>query len=299
MLETEFVDRTVALAGKAFVSLFPLVIVVAAFMPDRIRASIFASLTSRLGVRDGEALALSKEAFSSTEDIRRATGIAGLFLTFFFASSFTTALQRIYLRAWRRPRNLKVGSYTRGLIWLVALLTFMVLTGALGRALGRGLGLAVFVVLVAGLSIGWWWFSAWYLLLGHVRWRVLLPGAVLSAVLMTLYGASSNVWMPRNVTSSADQFGFFGIALALITWFSGASMCVIVGACAGPVLAEDSGPIGQLIRGDKPEVLVEGAPPSLGPPSAARRLRDAFARSDDDPKEHDAGPVSSEDALEN
>ena len=38
MLEIEFVDRSVALAGKAFVSFFPLVIVVAAFMPPSVRA---------------------------------------------------------------------------------------------------------------------------------------------------------------------------------------------------------------------------------------------------------------------
>jgi len=38
MLEIEFVDRSVALAGKAFVSFFPLVIVVAAFVPERIRS---------------------------------------------------------------------------------------------------------------------------------------------------------------------------------------------------------------------------------------------------------------------
>ena len=35
LLEIEFVDRSVALAAKAFVSFFPLVIVVAAFVPDR------------------------------------------------------------------------------------------------------------------------------------------------------------------------------------------------------------------------------------------------------------------------
>ena len=38
MLETEFVDRSVALAGKAFVSFFPLTIVVAAFVPPSVRA---------------------------------------------------------------------------------------------------------------------------------------------------------------------------------------------------------------------------------------------------------------------
>ena len=45
MLETEFVDRSVALAGKAFVSFFPLIIVVAAFLPAGMRSSVFTTLT--------------------------------------------------------------------------------------------------------------------------------------------------------------------------------------------------------------------------------------------------------------
>ena len=55
MLEIEFVDRSIALAGKAFVSFFPLVIVIAAFMPEGIRESIVSSVTHRLGIR-GDAL---------------------------------------------------------------------------------------------------------------------------------------------------------------------------------------------------------------------------------------------------
>ena len=102
MLEIEFIDRSVALAGKAFVSFFPLVIVVAAFAPERIRASIITAVTARLGIR-GDALTLAREAFASSNDVRQATGVLGLVLTIFFASSFTTALQRVYLRVWRRP----------------------------------------------------------------------------------------------------------------------------------------------------------------------------------------------------
>ena len=113
MLEIEFVDRSVALAGKAFVSLFPLVIVVASFMPKHIRDSIFTTLTHRLGI-EGHALVTAKEAFASSDDIRQATGILGLVLTIFFASSFTTALQRVYVRAWRRPPAKTAGQYLRG-----------------------------------------------------------------------------------------------------------------------------------------------------------------------------------------
>ena len=98
MLEIEFVDRSVALAGKAFVSFFPLVIVVAAFVPERTRASIISAVAARLGLR-GDAFSLVQASFASSDDIRRATGLLGLVLTIFFATSFTTALQRVYLRA--------------------------------------------------------------------------------------------------------------------------------------------------------------------------------------------------------
>ena len=37
MLEIEFIDRGIAVAGKAFLSLFPLIIVVAAFLPEPAR----------------------------------------------------------------------------------------------------------------------------------------------------------------------------------------------------------------------------------------------------------------------
>ncbi|HMR95901.1 MAG TPA: hypothetical protein PKE05_10205 [Microthrixaceae bacterium] len=281
MLETEFVDRSVALAGKAFVSFFPLAIVVAAFMPPSVRSAMLAAITSRLGLR-GDALALTGQAFVSADDLRRATGVLGLVMTFFFARSFTTALQRVYLRAWRRPRNLKGGSYTRGLAWLAALLVFMTITGALGEALGDGIGLGVLILLTATATTAWWWFSAWYLLLGDVRWRVLLPTAVISTITLLGFALTAALWMPYTVTRNLNQFGVFGIALALVTWFSGASLCLIVGACAGAVLAQDPGPIGRLVRGDRTELLTGGAPPSLDAPSRTARLRDAFNRTEDD-----------------
>lgn len=275
MLETEFVDRSVALAGKAFISFFPLVIVVAAFLPPELRTSIFTTLTHRLGLQ-GHALALTRQAFTSADDVRQATGILGLVLTVFFSSSFTTALQRVYLRAWRRPRDLKVGSYSRGVTWLLAMLAYLIAVGSLARALGSGLTLIVFIPALAAFTVAWWWFTAWYLLLGHVRWRVLLPGAVITSVAMLGFAMSASVWMPRTVSSNLHQFGIFGIALALVTWFSGASVCLIVGACAGPVLAEDTGLLGGWTRGRSAEVLVPDAPPSVEPLVHGTRLRDVF-----------------------
>jgi membrane protein len=278
MLEIEFVDRSVALAGKAFVSFFPLVIVVAAFVPAHTRQSIFTTLTHRLGMH-GAALTSAKQAFASASDVRRATGILGLLLTFFFASSFTSAVQRVYLRAWRRAPAGKVSGYTRGPIWLAVLLGYMALLGAVRGLLGNGVGLGGFVLLSLLLSSALWWFTAWFLLLGDVRWRVLLPSGLITGIALGGYAVSANIWMPNVVSSNQSQFGFFGVALALVTWFSGASVCVIVGACAGPVFAEDQGFMGKLVRGSEPDLLVPGAAPPLPAPTRPLSIRDAF-RSD-------------------
>jgi membrane protein len=275
MLEIEFVDRSVALAGKAFVSFFPLVIVVAAFMPASVRNSIFATLTHRLGI-EGGALSTAKQAFASADEVRRATGFLGLVLTFFFASSFTAAIQRVYQRAWRRPPGRAVGTYARGMAWLAAMLGYMAALGALRGQLGNGLGLGLFAVLALALSTGLWWFTAWFLLLGQVRWRVLLPTGLITGIALSGYALSASIWMPGVVTTNQAQFGFFGVALALTTWFSGAAICILIGACAGPVFANDTGWIGAIVRGPSADVLVADAPPSLPAPAQSLRLRDAF-----------------------
>ena len=280
MLEIEFVDRSVALAAKAFVSFFPLVIVVAAFVPARVRMSIITALAARLGLR-GEAFSLVQSSFASSDDIRRATGLLGLVLTIFFATSFTTALRRVYMRAWRRPPHSGVDNYWRGVIWLFAILVSLALLGGMRSAAGDGAGVVVWAVAALAIYVGLWWFTAWWLLLGDVRMRVLAPTGVITGIAMAGYGLSASVWMPEVVASNQEQFGFFGIALALVTWFSGAAICILVGACAGPVFAEDTGRLGRFIRGDEPGTLNAGAPPELPPPTRDLSLRDAFRTGED------------------
>jgi len=281
MLEIEFVDRSVALAGKAFVSFFPLVIVVAAFVPERTRASIVSAVAARLGLR-GDAFSLVQSSIASSDDIRRATGLFGLVLTIFFATSFTTALQRVYLRAWRRPPNSGVNTYWRGATWLLVVLVSLALLGGLRDAVGEGAGIVVWAVLALAVNAGLWWFTAWWLLLGNIRVRVLAPTGVITGIAMAGYALSASVWMPQVVASNEAQFGFFGVALALVTWFSGAAICILVGACAGPVFAEDTGRLGRFIRGGEPRTLIAGAPPELPPPTRDLSLRDAFRTGEDE-----------------
>jgi hypothetical protein len=66
-----------------------------------------------------------------------------------------------------------------------------------------------------------------------------------------------------------------------VTWFSGAAICILIGACAGPVLAEDTGRVGRLVRGGESGTLTAGADPPLPPPARGLDLRDAFRSTED------------------
>jgi membrane protein len=131
------------------------------------------------------------------------------------------------------------------------------------------------------------------MLLRQVRMRVLWPGGAVTGIAMSAYALSSTVWMPSTVEKNTHQYGIFGVALALVTWFSGAAICVLLGACSGPVLARDRGPIGRFVRGGSDDVLVPGAPPDLPAPTRAVRLKDAFR-----PIEDESGPAGAGSPLE-
>ena len=205
----------------------------------------------------------------------------GLLLTILFAASFTTALQRAYLHAWRRPPSTGAGAYLRGVICLTLMLAGMAAMGAASQALTGGLGVGLFALLAFTVTTAQWWFIAWYLLLGHVRARVLLPTGVITSLATALYAVSATVWMPEVVSGNEAQFGFFGLGLSLVTWFSGAAICILIGACVGPVLAEDTGWLGIHIRGGEQTTLSKGAPASLPPPVRELTLLDAFQSTDD------------------
>ncbi len=290
LFENEFVDRSVALAAKAFVSLFPAIIVVAAFVPDSVRQSIFQTIINRAGL-GGESLNSVKGAFANAKDVRRATGVIGLLFTFFYINSFTSALQRVYLRAWRRPKTGKISGYALGAVWLAGIVVYFTLIGGARHFLGRGYEIPLFLLIALAGVVAVWWITPWFMLQRQVRLRVLLPTGILTGIGTAIYAGTATIWMPRTLSENQNQFGFFGVALALVTWLSGTALIIVIGACAGVVLAEDSGWIGRRIRGsaDAPLLMPDALPPLPAPEISPTLLgalgvgRTVDDSSDDDP----------------
>ena len=277
LLELEFVDRSVALAAKAFVSFLPLLLLLTALTPAFARDEVVETITHRFGV-SGDALDVVRQAFNSPEKTKAATGIFGAVVTLAFAVSFTTALQRTYLRAWRRPPGGGARNKGRGAIWLAGLiaivsiltLTQSVLNGPTGAFLSWAIGLIA--------TTGLWWWTAHLMLRGEVRWRPLLPTAVITGVGGAVYALAATVWMPTTVTHHFQEFGTFGIALSFVTWFTGLAFVIVAAAALGPALAEADDWLAHWLRSGRPTVLQDGAAASLPGPSRPVRLSDAFGR---------------------
>lgn len=258
LLEDEFLDRSVALAAKAFVSAFPAIIVVASFMPTSVRDSITSTLVHRMGVA-GAGQRTIRDSLTTSDDVRRTTGVLGLIFTFYYVNSFVTALQRVYERAWKRPPPGAVTRYATGAAWLAALVAYFALLGG-ARAFIGGASIELFAPLALVLTVGVWTVSPWLMLRRHIRLRVLVPTGVLTGVAMAVYGASASLWMPRTISENQRQFGFFGVALALVTWLTGAATIILVSAHSGAVLAQEEGLAGRVIRGPDDTVLSARAP---------------------------------------
>lgn len=279
LLEVEFVDRSVALAAKAVVSFFPLLIVAAALSPPQARSSIVDSIATRFGV-SGEAFSIMKQAFASPDQTRAATGLLGSVLAVAYAVSFTTALQRVYLRAWRRPAGGGVRNKARGTVWVAGVLVLFLVLGSLRRIVAGPPGaVTVWALGVAAAVLAWWW-TARLMLRGEVRWRPLLPTALVTGVGSWAYTLAATLWMPRAIAKHYAQFGAFGIALDFVTWFTGFAFLVIGAAVLGPVLAEGDNMIGRWVRAAQPSPLEPSAAPPLPAPPRPMRLSDAFGLGD-------------------
>jgi membrane protein len=234
-------DRAMALAGQMFAALMPLLIVVGAVTPGGGK-DVADGLTKRLNLSGGAANTLH-QAVAQPASIRSSVTALGVFLLLVSALSFTRALQRLYLRAWRLP-TLGVAANGWGLIWLAAFSVYWILQPVVVGVFG---GLLADVMTVA-LSAALWLFTPWILVGKRIPWRRLVPQAGLTAIGLGAVTVGALVYGPRAMTSTANQFGFIGVAFTLISLLFFASLVLVVAAAVGATLVEPAARVDEAER---------------------------------------------------
>jgi hypothetical protein len=221
----ELLDRSFALAAQAFVALLPLVIVVvSAFVTDSAEA-IANSIGDRFGLDDA-----ARQALRVLFDHPGTAAISWLAILISLLSAFSLSrrLARTYALIFD-VAPLPRGKSWHGLVWIVLQVTLFVAASLL-RDLREGNGVALAVVAVVGLLV--LWFAA-----DVAGLRLLVPSApmrmmVASAVVSSLGRAGLAIWayvyMPRSLSSQADQYGPIGVTFALFTYILAGVLVYVV-----------------------------------------------------------------------
>jgi membrane protein len=230
-VELEGFDRAMALAGKMFAALLPLLIVVGAVTPGRGK-DVADGITRRLRL-SGSAARTLHDAVAHPASVRSSVTVLGVFRLVVSALSFTRALQRLYLRTWRLS-SLRMAANAWGLLWLVAYSAYWTLQPGIASVFH---GLVADLIAVA-LSCALWLFTPWILVGKRIPWRRLVPQAALTAVGLAAVTVGALVYGPRAITSASAQFGFIGLAFTLLSMLFFASLVLVVAAAVGATLVE-------------------------------------------------------------
>lgn len=225
-------DRAMALAAQAFVALLPLLVVYGALVPTPDGQDFAERIIDRLDLHGASARSV-EEAFASSSTTASSVTAIGIVLLVISALSFTRGLQRLFEGAFRLPK-LGMRGTGYGLQWLLVMVVLLSL-----RPLVLGFlhnVAAAIAVLGFGVLL---WLATPYLLLGkRIAWPRLVPAALLTTVGMTIYSATSFIWLPRTIESLSEQFGFIGISFALVSWLFAAASVLVVSASVGAVIDE-------------------------------------------------------------
>ncbi|MEW1906000.1 YhjD/YihY/BrkB family envelope integrity protein [Streptomyces sp. NPDC056488] len=236
----ELMHRAMGFAALSLLTLVPLLIVVAA--ADLARGQGFARwLVQGLGVTEVSQEEVEQLFGRPGQALQRTTAF-GLAALAAFGVTFGSAVQTGYERVWDLP-TARWHTMWRHVVWLAVLVAALLVFVAFpapedAPALTTA---AVAVGDTLGTFLFFWW-SQRFLLCGRIRWRALLPGAVLTALgLLGLRIFSQLVFSPL-IASNAVTYGQFGTVLVLQSWLVGVGFVVYGGALVGRLVHE------QLVR---------------------------------------------------
>ena len=179
----------------------------------------------------GSAADALREAVAQPPD-SNLTAIGGVLLVI-SALSFTRAMQRLYVRAWRLE-SLGVRGNVWGLAWLAVFVAFWSLQPAIVALFD---GVISFAVSLALSTLLWLW-TPYLLVARRVHWRRLLPQAFLNACGIVAVAIGSAIYLPRAIASASAEFGVLGVAFTLLSLLFAIAFVLVVTAALGATLAE-------------------------------------------------------------
>ncbi|MFI1532983.1 YhjD/YihY/BrkB family envelope integrity protein [Streptomyces anandii] len=237
MVSVNIFDSATRLAAQCFLTAVPLLFVVTAYAPAAVRRQLANSLRSVFGLTGQAAEQLRQVLQPVSDDLRQATGVVGGLMVLLSATAVSRAVQRLCKRVWEIPRAGTRIAPWRWLAWLLLWLAALVVQGPLHNGFGVGVWLGVPLLLVTQTLL--WWWTQHLLLGGLVRWKPLLPGSVLTALVLTALSVTARLYMPRALNRTLAEYGSVGSVFVLLSWLIVVCVAATVALSAGAVAAQE------------------------------------------------------------
>ena len=231
-IRMEGIDRSLVLSSQAFTALIPLLILVSALATPGGRDAVANTIITKFGL-SGDSADSVEELFEVSVGAQSTLGFASAVLLLYSGVSFTRRLQKMYRAAW----NMEKAGVRSNLFATLGLFVFLleVLLLYWIMSLVRDLHFSWWLVLALSALVGVVpWTSIPYLLLDRrVYWRRLLVAGGLTATAMAIYGTATTFYMPELIVDYTEEFGLFGVTIAIIGWLLGAAGIVVASAAIG------------------------------------------------------------------
>ncbi|MGW7429939.1 YhjD/YihY/BrkB family envelope integrity protein [Streptomyces sp. NPDC054861] len=224
----DFLGNCFQLAALAMLCFFPFLIVVTAAAGRDAAASI----AVWLGL-DHEAAQAVASLFVDGEDPGSLT-VASAAMLLIGAEAVAGTLQGWYKRLFDVPRR-GWRDLTAQLCWIGLLIGYAATQTVVGRALGQPLLQGTFGIAAATC---FWWATMYILLARAVRWRALLPAAVVTALCWTGLGLFSSLFFSSAIVENSEKYGPIGVVMIIMSWLVAVGVVIHLGAVVGRLYEE-------------------------------------------------------------
>jgi membrane protein len=246
----DFMNSSMQFSALALLCLFPFLTIVAAEGGGDVRPA----LIRRLGL-DRQAAQDVDSLMSAGTHAAATLNVIGGVLVVLGAIGVASTLQAWYHTVYAHPtRKRRVRQVLAQLIWLVGLVVYLFLQDLLYRVVApNGTRAAVYAGFFAIAAVFYWW-TQHVLLMGGVRWRHLLPGAIGTGVCVTGLTVFSTYLFSGQIVSSYHDYGSIGVVTVLLSYLIGFGVCLHIGAVVGQMWNERHTSLPQRSESVNPEV---------------------------------------------
>jgi membrane protein len=229
--EFELMQRAMGFAALAMLTVFPLLVVVAAASAAT-QHGVAVWVVYGMGLTGSSARAV-EQVFSAPARVLSTTSAFSLLLAAVFGVTFAGSVQAGFERVWGLPAG-PWHKVWRQAVWLAALIAYIYAAATVGTVTRHSPAETVSRVSVAVvLGIVFFWWGLRFLVGGRVSYLAALPGAVATvAFLAGLRGFSALVFQPL-VVSNAVSYGALGTVLIVQSWLIGVGWVVYGGQVFG------------------------------------------------------------------